>query len=114
VKLLFDQNISHRVVLQLQNTFTEAKHVRDFNLQFATDRQIWNFAKQNGFALVTFDSDFNDLATLFGHPPKIVWLRFGNTLTQNLVNKIKQRKEIITLFLTDISYSNVGCLEIDH
>jgi predicted nuclease of predicted toxin-antitoxin system len=114
VKLLFDQNISHRVVARLQNTFPEAKHVRDFDLQFSPDREIWNFAKEHGFSLVTFDSDFNDLATLFGHPPKIICLRFGNTLTQNLIEKLEKKKDIIAQFLNDILYFEVGCLEIDN
>ena len=113
MKLLFDQNISHRVVNRLLSSFPEAKHVREFNLQFSTDRKIWGFAKQNEFSLVTFDADFNDLATLYGHPPKIVWLRFGNTLTQQLAEKIEQKKDIIYSFLTDASYSNISCLEID-
>ncbi len=114
MKLLFDQNISYRVVAKLLNTFPEAKHVRDFDLQFASDRQIWNFAKQNEFALVTFDADFKDLATLYGHPPKIIWLRFGNTITQNLIDKIEKRKEIISLFLKDNSFLTIGCLEINN
>jgi predicted nuclease of predicted toxin-antitoxin system len=113
VKLLFDQNISHRVVLRLLADYPEAKHVRDFNMQFSTDMEIWNFAKQNEFTLITFDSDFNDFVVLKGHPPKVIWLRFGNTLTHNLVEKIIDFKPIITAFLTDKTYEEVGCLEID-
>jgi len=71
VKLLFDQNISFRVVQQIISIFSEAKHVKDFELQFATDQQIWAFAKTNEFSIVTFDSDFYDLMTLKGYPPKL-------------------------------------------
>ena len=87
--------------------------MRDFELQFATDREIWGFARQNGFAIVTFDSDFNDLATLFGIPPKIIWLRIGNTLTQNLVDELISRKDLIQSFLKDENLSTIACLEID-
>ncbi len=114
MKLLFDQNISYRVVLRLIDVFPEAKHVRDFNLQFSSDRKIWEFARNNEFSLVTFDSDFNDLATLYGIPPKIIWLRLGNTLTQNLVDRLIERKDIIFSFLFDDAYSNISCLEIDR
>lgn len=114
MKLLFDQNISHRAVERLKTVFTEAAHVRDFDMQFSTDRQIWNFAKDKGFNLVTFDSDFNDLATLYGFPPKIIWLRFGNTLTQNLVDKLIIRRDLISSFLTDPAFSEIACLEIDY
>ncbi|HZF66264.1 MAG TPA: DUF5615 family PIN-like protein, partial [Chitinophagaceae bacterium] len=67
MKLLFDQNISHRVLFRLTSVFPEARYVRDFNLQFSMDRQIWTFAKENEYAIVTFDADFCELATLYGH-----------------------------------------------
>jgi predicted nuclease of predicted toxin-antitoxin system len=64
MKRLFDQNISHWVVLALRVNIPEAMHVRDFGMQFGKDREIWQFAKDYGFTIVTFDSDFNDLFTL--------------------------------------------------
>jgi len=45
VKLLFDQNISFRVVNGLMNIFPEAKQVKDFQLEKASDKRIWIFAK---------------------------------------------------------------------
>jgi predicted nuclease of predicted toxin-antitoxin system len=113
VKLLFDQNISHRVVLALRVHIPDTMHVRDFGMQFAKDREIWQFAKDNGFAIVTFDSDFNDLSTLYGHPPKIIWLRYGNTQTQHLVSKLLEKVALINEFISDSSLVNIGCLEID-
>ena len=113
MKILFDQNISHRVVGRIRDSFPEAKHVRDFEMQSSSDRTIWNFARENGFALITFDADFNDLATLYGIPPKIIWLRIGNTLTDNLAKTISDKKEVISAFLTDPSYADIACLEID-
>ncbi len=58
MKLLFDQNISFRVVRELTEYFPEAKQVRELNLENTTDRQIWEYAKQNGYTIITFDSDF--------------------------------------------------------
>ena len=113
MKILFDQNISHRVVTRIEDSFPEARHVRDFDHQFSPDKTIWKFASENGYALVTFDADFNDLATLHGIPPKIIWLRVGNTLTKNLAEIIEKRKDIIAAFLTDPTYSDIACLEID-
>ena len=112
MKLLFDQNISHRVVLAILPEIPEARHVRDFNLQYSKDMEIWRFAKENGNSIVTFDSDFNNLATLFGHPPKIIWLRFGNTLTQELAKKLITRIDVIKSFLTDTAYADICSLEI--
>ena len=113
MKLLFDQNISHRVLFRLTNVFPEAKHVRDFNLQFSADRQIWTFAKENDFAIVTFDADFCELATLYGHPPRIIWLRFGNTTTQSLAEKLSQKADIILEFLNNSQYNDIAVLEVD-
>ena len=113
MKILFDQNISHRVVGRLSNIFLESKHVRDFNLPYSTDREIWNFAKANNFSIITFDSDFYDFVTLYGHPPKVIWLRFGNTFTQNLAERIEDKKEFIKSFLEDIEFKEIAVLEID-
>jgi predicted nuclease of predicted toxin-antitoxin system len=78
VKLLFDQNISFRVVNQLKSVFTGSAHVNELHLLNKTDREIWNFAKKEDYSIVTFDADFYDMVTLFGPPPKIIWLRTGN------------------------------------
>ena len=112
MRLLFDQNISFRVVKIILEFFPEAKHVKEFDLQFATDKQIWSFAKDNKYDIVTFDADFYDIATLNGHPRKIIWLRFGNTSTQNLARKFEEHFEIVKSFITDDHYKDIACLEI--
>jgi predicted nuclease of predicted toxin-antitoxin system len=114
VKLLFDQNISFRVVDRIKALFPQSSHVKDFNLQFATDRQIWNFAKENQYDIVTFDADFYDLVTLYGHPPKIIWIRLGNTSSDNLVRIFSVRAALIKSFLTEDNFREFACLEIDH
>lgn len=114
MRLLFDQNISFRVVQLLHITFPEAKHVKEFNFQNSTDKQIWNYAKENQYTIVSFDADFYDLVTLHGHPPKIIWLRLGNTSTNNLAEILQYHFGIIKSFLTDHNYKDIACLEIDR
>jgi len=41
----------------------------------ASDRQVWEFARIQGFVIVTADADFYELVTTFGPPPKVIWLR---------------------------------------
>ena len=94
------------------NIFPEAKQVKDFQLEKASDKRIWIFAKQNGYSIVTFDSDFYDMVTLYGHPPKVVWLRFGNTLTSNLIKLLEFHFDVISSFITDPAYEEISCLEI--
>ncbi len=114
MKILLDQNISHRVLHKIRNDFPEARHVRDFNMQFCTDIEIWRFAKEHSFTLVTYDADFNDFLTLKGHPPKIIWLRFGNMLTQYLAERMNHHKYLINTFINDPTFLDVGCLEINN
>lgn len=78
-----------------------------------SDREIWEFAKKEGFTIVTFDADFYDLVTLYGHPPKVIWLRIGNTTSDNLIMILQTHSEIIKAFVTDKNYTDIGYLEID-
>ncbi|MCX6279783.1 MAG: DUF5615 family PIN-like protein [Bacteroidetes bacterium] len=112
MKLLFDQNISFRVVKQLRDIFSGCKQVRELNLENSTDRQIWEYAKDNGFVIVTFDSDFFDLTILFGIPPKVIWLRFGNTSTDNLIKILIDNQSLIHEFIKNPEYSEIACLEL--
>jgi predicted nuclease of predicted toxin-antitoxin system len=113
VKLLFDQNISFRVVNKLKATFPGCRQVRELNLEAKSDREIWNFANNEKYTIVTFDADFYDLVTLYGHPPKVVWLRTGNTSTDNLIKTLIFHSEIIKTFVSDKAYEDIGCLEIN-
>jgi predicted nuclease of predicted toxin-antitoxin system len=114
MKLLFDQNISYRLVKRIKEFFPEAKQVRELNLENKTDRQIWDFAKKNGYTIVTFDIDFYDLSNLLGLPPKVILLKTGNRKTIELSEILSSKVDIISEFLTKTQYSDLGCLEIDN
>ena len=76
--LLFDQNLSHRLVPALGDLFPGAVHVRLLGMAEADDLTIWDHAKAHNLVIVTQDSDYSDWNKLRGAPPKIVWLRCGN------------------------------------
>jgi predicted nuclease of predicted toxin-antitoxin system len=84
MKLLLDENISFKLVYRLQEFFPEMKHISDFQLNSIDDKIIFQFAKENGFAIVTFDEDYFTLSVLNSFPPKIIWLRTGNLSTNEL------------------------------
>lgn len=111
--LLFDQNISFRIVQKLSTFFPDSQQVRALGLENASDKEIWQFAKLNNFSIVTFDSDFIDLAILNGCPPKIIWLRTGNKSTQNLADFILSKKELIHEFLLNINSDSIAFLELE-
>ena len=110
MKLLFDQNISYRLIKQISDYYPNSKQVKELGLENSTDLEIFNFAKNNGFTIVTFDSDFFDLTVLKGFPPKIIWLRTGNTTTKNIKMILEDKFEIIEYFLTE--ESDYGIIEI--
>jgi predicted nuclease of predicted toxin-antitoxin system len=112
MKLLFDQNISFRIVAKLKDEFPDSVQVRRLDLENRQDRLIWDHAKQNGFTIVTFDTDFYDLSSLYGHPPKIIWIRLVNPSTEELVNELKARRTVIQAFIESQEWDDVSCLEI--
>ena len=109
MKLLFDQNISHRILDKLPELFKESTSVKKEGLINETDKVIWEFVKLEGFVIVTRDSDFNDLTALYGFPPKIVWIRSGNLKTNDIADLLIRNFEAIQVFLED---ENLGCFEI--
>jgi predicted nuclease of predicted toxin-antitoxin system len=81
MKLLFDQNLSPKLVDRLADMFAGSTHVWRIGLDEAADQVVWEFARTNGFTIVTKDADYRDLGTLLGHPPLVLWLRVGNCTT---------------------------------
>lgn len=86
MRILFDNNLSHKLPVLLQEIFPECAHLRDFNLSRSKDQFIWEFAKENQFVIVSKDVDFQQRALLLGFPPKVIWLRVGNQSTNNIKN----------------------------
>ncbi len=96
MKLLLDQNLSRLLVRRLAGDYPESVHVAEVGLDTAGDREIWEYAGKRGYVIVSKDSDFRQLAVLFGPPPQVVWLRFGNASTgviEVLLRRSVQRLE---------------------
>ncbi|MDR2206451.1 MAG: DUF5615 family PIN-like protein [Flavobacteriaceae bacterium] len=110
MKLLFDQNISFRVLNLLPNDFADCCHTKSVGLNDCKDSEIWQYAKQNACTIVTFDADFFDMLVLKGFPPKIVWLRTGNLTTSEIAECIIHNQMNISAFIEN---HDQGCLEID-
>ena len=113
MKLLFDQNISFRLVNKISKLFPDSKQIQQVGLKGFRDSDIWQYAKENDFTIVTFDSDFYDLSLIKGVPPKIIWLRIGNTVTTNIAKVLTDNFDLIDPFINDDNLKDIGCLEID-
>jgi len=79
MKLLLDENVSLKLVKFLQNDFPGSERVAFLNMQGSTDTQIWEFAKQKHYIIVSKDNDFRQRSFLVGYPPKVIWLSIGNS-----------------------------------
>ncbi|HBB90086.1 MAG TPA: hypothetical protein DC047_20990 [Blastocatellia bacterium] len=109
MKLLFDQNLSFKLCHQLSDVFPESSQVRLVGMAEYDDQQIWQYAKTNDFIIVSQDVDFADMATLYGPPPKVIWLRCGNQPTESIEKRLRDHTEAITSFDQD---STATCWEI--
>jgi predicted nuclease of predicted toxin-antitoxin system len=105
MKLLFDQNLSHRLVGQLAAEFPGSAHVRDAGLAAASDSAVWAYAAAHGFVIVSKDTDFQHRALLLGHPPKVVWVRLGNCPTAAVAALLRARQADLLAFEADSAVS---------
>jgi predicted nuclease of predicted toxin-antitoxin system len=101
VKLLYDQNLSHRLVPRLETYYPNSIHVRDVGLSSADDIEVWTFAASDGFVIVSKDADFYDLSLRLGHPPKLVWIRRGNCSTDEIAVILRDHQLDLLAFEQD-------------
>ncbi len=101
MKLLFDHNLSHKLVSRLADLYVESTHTRFLGFERAADPEIWFHARTHGFVLVTKDSDLGELAVLRGAPPKVLWLRIGNCSTAAVEKLLRQNAHAIAAFADD-------------
>jgi len=102
VKLLFDENLSHKLVRALADLFPGSEHVRDRGLKAADDRLIWEQAKDNNLIIVSKDSDFYQRSLLFGHPPKVIWIKRGNCSTDDVEAILRKHFQDVKDFYEDV------------
>jgi predicted nuclease of predicted toxin-antitoxin system len=102
VKLLLDQNLSRRLLPDLVQSFPGSTQVQHAGLESAGDADIWAYAKQHGFAIVTKDADFAELALLRGYPPKVIWLNCGNVNNATVHRKLLDNAAAIQLFIASV------------
>ena len=103
VKLLFDQNLSPKLVNRLADLFPDSSHVQTVGLDSADDDRVWEHARLNGYAIVTKDEDYNNLSVLRGCPPKVIWLQLGNCTTAQVEAVFRARHADIEAFDKDPS-----------
>jgi predicted nuclease of predicted toxin-antitoxin system len=101
VKLLFDENLSHRLPALLADVFPDSTHLRAVGLVATADDRVWEFAKANAFAIVSKDDDFRQRSLVFGAPPKVIWVRLGNSSTAEIAAALRAAAQAVYEFDAD-------------
>ncbi len=108
IRLIADENVSWRLKKLLPEweilPYNEINPGKRLN-----DMMIWQYAKTNNYAILTFDEDFSEIQNIYNYPPKIIWLRTGNVSTSDIAELLKSLRNEIDKFLRDTS---LGTYEI--
>jgi predicted nuclease of predicted toxin-antitoxin system len=111
VKLLLDENLSRKLVFRLAELYPGSAHVVEVGLLATLDRHVWEYAKTRDFVIVSTDSDFYELATTIGPPPKVVWLRRWTHPTKDAEQVLRREAIRISEFAAD---PELGVLVLDR
>lgn len=105
MKLLLDQNLSRKIVGQIEAVYPDSSHIALVLTKTTPDRDIWFYAQEHEFAIVTKDDDFEQRSILLGHPPKVIWIRLGNCKTIQIVSLLIDSQKTIFAFGDDAEKS---------
>jgi predicted nuclease of predicted toxin-antitoxin system len=109
MRLMFDQNLSFRLCRMLDDLFPDSIQVRLIGLDRASDRDIWEYARDNGLSIVSQDSDYADMSALYGSPPSVIWLRCGNQPTAVVERLLRDHATEIMAIERD---EEIYCIEL--
>jgi predicted nuclease of predicted toxin-antitoxin system len=101
VKLLFDHNLSPRLVHLLIDLFPDSSHLYWLGLDQEGDRTVREYALQHDFIIVTKDADYSELCWWLGFPPKVVWIRRGNCKTSTIEEILRRHFDEIKAMQED-------------
>ena len=97
----FDENLSPRLVATLADLYPDSAQVHQCGLGSSDHLVIWQYAKDNGFAIVSKDSEFEERSVLRGHPPKIIWHRVGNCASAEIAALLRAAAPIVSRFIQE-------------
>lgn len=101
MKLLFDQNLSARLIGMLVDAYPDSDHVRLLGMSTDDDEAIWRYADLHAFIIVSKDTDFFHRSMRFGSPPKVVWIRSGNCTTGTIAQLLRRHVADLRAFAED-------------
>lgn len=109
MKLLLDENLSRRLVPFLQHDYPGSSQVTLVGMESASDTQVWEFARNQGFVIVTRDADFEELSLVWGQPPKVIWLKTQNPSRATTLKVLLEGRATIEAALLN---QDQACVEV--
>lgn len=101
MKLLLDENLSPRLPALLAELYLGSSQLELLGLRGAPDTDVWRFAQQEDYVLVSKDNDFRQMSFQYGAPPKVVWLSVGNAGTGVILRLLTETRAAIERFVAD-------------
>src|SRR5450830_1130941 len=95
MKLLLDENLSRRLVPFLQHDYPDSSQVVLLGMESASDKEVWQRAKDDGYVIVTRDADFQELSLVWGQPPKVIRLKTLNQSRAATLKVLLENREVI-------------------
>ena len=89
MKLLFDHHLSPTLISRLSDLFPDSQHVWILGLHELADSEIWVYAREHDFTIVSKDADFSEISMQLGYPPKLIWLQIENWSTDQVEELIR-------------------------
>lgn len=103
MKLLFDENLSPKLVGLVADLYPDSAHVHDRGLGASDDAKVWAYAADQGFVIVSKDADFHARSEFMGFPPKLIWVRTGNSRTAEVAHLLRTYSVAIHAFVDDVT-----------
>ena len=98
MKLLFDENLSPKLVELLAEEYPGSVHLREAGLRGVSDDRVWEHARTEHYTIVSKDDDFRQRSFFEGAPPKVVWLQVGNAGTDAIAELLRHERERLLMF----------------
>lgn len=70
-------------------------------MEQSSDTNIWEYAKENGYSIVSKDSDLHQRSFVLGHPPKVIWIQRSNCSTDDIYKILRKNRKAIIAFGDD-------------
>lgn len=64
-------------------------------MESASDKEVWQRAKDDGYVVVSRDADFQELSLVWGAPPQVIRLRTPNQTRAAVLKLLLDNKDVI-------------------